>query len=104
MGQIPLVLSWMRFAMVRPGAATLACALVYWGEVTLEGLWVQPLRRMEHDQYIRLREWIRRWVGRGNMPTREARQNALMRVRRLRDAKVPKPPRVKAAETDWEDI
>lgn len=53
--QIPLVLTWMRYLRVWPSRDTLATALVYWGEVTLEGPWV-----------ARMREWsARRAAGYG---------------------------------------
>ncbi|KAI0759065.1 hypothetical protein C8Q74DRAFT_1372929 [Fomes fomentarius] len=53
--QIPLVLTWMRYLRVWPSRDTLATALVYWGEVTLEGPWV-----------VRMREWsARRAAGYG---------------------------------------
>ncbi|KAI0744649.1 hypothetical protein C8Q76DRAFT_700663 [Earliella scabrosa] len=42
--QIPLVLTWMRYLRVQPSRDTLATALVYWGELTLEGPWVERVR------------------------------------------------------------
>ena len=82
--QIPLVLTWMRYLKVHPSRDTLATALVYWGEVTFEGPWIQRLRGGE-SQYIRLLKWITKWVGRGNVPRRDEMQKALMRVKWFRE-------------------
>ncbi|KAI1789664.1 hypothetical protein LXA43DRAFT_1019805 [Ganoderma leucocontextum] len=97
--QIPLVLTWMRYLKVHPSRDTLATALVYWGEVTFEGPWIQRLRRGE-SQYVRLLKWITKWVGWGNVPRRDEMQKALMRVKWFRELDAFKV-KSKDAMGDW---
>ncbi|OJT05016.1 hypothetical protein TRAPUB_4198 [Trametes pubescens] len=79
--QVPLVLAWMRYLGVRPSKDTLAAALVYWGEVALEGPLIERWRGERGSGYGRLVAWVEEWVGRRGMPGREESQRALRRVR-----------------------
>ncbi|EIW56615.1 uncharacterized protein TRAVEDRAFT_128552 [Trametes versicolor FP-101664 SS1] len=79
--QVPLVLAWMRYLGVRPSKDTLAAALVYWGEVALEGPLIERWRGARGSEYGRLVAWVEEWVGRRGMPGREESQRALRRVR-----------------------
>ncbi|KAI0712747.1 hypothetical protein C8T65DRAFT_646788 [Cerioporus squamosus] len=85
--QVPLVLVWMRYLRVWPSRDTLATALVYWGEVALEGPWVQRVREWrarergeEDSEYVRGLKWITRWVGRKNVPRQDETWRALRRA------------------------
>ncbi|TFK80446.1 hypothetical protein K466DRAFT_605324 [Polyporus arcularius HHB13444] len=91
--QVPLVLVWMRYLRVWPSRDTLATALVYWGEVALEGPWVQRVREWrarergaEDSEYIRGVKWVTKWVGRKNVPRKDETYRALARVRWFRDS------------------
>ncbi|RPD77144.1 hypothetical protein L226DRAFT_459207 [Lentinus tigrinus ALCF2SS1-7] len=83
--QIPLVLVWMRYLRVWPSRDTLATALVYWGEVTLEGPWWRARTGVWESGYIQLIKWISRWVGKRRMPREKDTHKALERVRWIRD-------------------
>ncbi|KAI0674740.1 hypothetical protein C8Q78DRAFT_965279 [Trametes maxima] len=84
-GQIPRVLAWMRHLRVRPSRETLAVALVYWGEVSLEGPLIERWKGDSGSGYGRLEKWMGRWVGRRSMPRREEMQRALSRVKWFRE-------------------
>ena len=99
--QIPIVLSWMRFLGVQPQRVTLAAALVYWSEVTLEGPWFERWKG-EKSRYIALLKWITQWVGRRHTPHRGDMQDALGRVKWLREVIPPQPQEVK--NEDDEDM
>jgi len=67
--EIPLVLAWMREAGVRPRAATLAVALVFWQEVSVQAPLVERWRGGDaRDEYEKLRVWMEEWVGHEYMP------------------------------------
>ncbi|KAI0326288.1 hypothetical protein GY45DRAFT_1310684 [Cubamyces sp. BRFM 1775] len=83
--QIPLVLKWMQHLSVVPSSATLATALVYWAEVSLDGPWIEKIKGPGSSQYMRLRRWMMGWVGWKRMPRREDMQAALRRVQYFRD-------------------
>ncbi|KAI0632915.1 hypothetical protein C8Q77DRAFT_1120463 [Trametes polyzona] len=84
-GQVPLVLAWMKHLRVRPSKDTLATALVYWGEVSLEGPLIERWKGPGRSEYERLVEWIGKWVGKKGVPEREEMQRALRRVQYFRD-------------------
>ncbi|KAI0776774.1 hypothetical protein BD413DRAFT_468426 [Trametes elegans] len=84
-GEVPRVLQWMKYMGVTPSKDTLATALVYWGEVALEGPLIERWRGPARSEYDRLVRWIGKWVGRGRVPGREEMQNALRRIRYFRE-------------------
>ncbi|KAI0354329.1 hypothetical protein OH77DRAFT_1426412 [Trametes cingulata] len=84
-GQIPLVLQWMRYLDVQPSPNTLATALVYWGEVSLQGPLIERFRAPRRSQYELLVRWITKWVGARRVPMREEMQRALKRVQYFRE-------------------
>ncbi|KJA25431.1 hypothetical protein HYPSUDRAFT_213818 [Hypholoma sublateritium FD-334 SS-4] len=72
-GELALVLAWMRALGLQPSEATLALALVFWGEVGVQA----PLVEMwggtgagddGPGEYGRLVRWIREWVGEKRVP------------------------------------
>ena len=71
-GEIALVLAWMRALGLQPSEATLALALVFWGEVGVQAPLVEMLGGGAGDdgpgEYGRLVRWIREWVGEKRVP------------------------------------
>ncbi|KAI0742784.1 hypothetical protein C8Q80DRAFT_1190800 [Daedaleopsis nitida] len=130
--QIPLVLTWMRYMRVWPSPDTLATALVYWGEVTLEGPWIERMREWRarsqweereerkgdwrkkrekkyglkkyESEYVRMVKWMTKWVGWKNTPRSEQTQRALQRVRWFRDMRAFRPLRSRDVEGDWSHL
>ncbi|KAH9893981.1 hypothetical protein C8Q73DRAFT_774216 [Cubamyces lactineus] len=99
--QIPLVLRWMQHMSVGPSKATLATALVHWAEVSLDGPWIERIKGPGSSQYMRLRNWMTRWVGSKRMPRREDMQAALLRVQYFRDQhSLGAPPRDVEVDVD----
>ncbi|KAI0369235.1 hypothetical protein BV20DRAFT_997067 [Pilatotrama ljubarskyi] len=84
-GQIPLVLRWMEYLDVRPSPDTLATALVYWGDVSLQGPLMERFSGPGRSQYELLEKWITKWVGARRVPKREEMQRALKKVQYFRD-------------------
>lgn len=67
--EIPLMLAWMRALRVRPTGATLALALVFWSEVSVQAPLIEKWTGgSEKSEYSRLREWMKEWVGNGRVP------------------------------------
>lgn len=84
--EIPITLAWMRASGVRPGRATLAVAMVFWGEVSRHAPLVESWTGGEaKSQFTRLWLWVKEWVGEERMPEREDVGRWLHRVRRMRE-------------------
>jgi len=67
--EIPLALAWMRALGVRPSAATLATALVYFAQVGADAPLIQSIKGGPGSSpYERLIWWMKDWVGEENMP------------------------------------
>ncbi|KAJ8469151.1 hypothetical protein ONZ51_g9182 [Trametes cubensis] len=82
---VPLILKWMRYLAVGPSKTTLATALVYWAEVSLDGPWIEKMKGTESNRYMMLVRWLTDWVGPQRMPQRADMQMALQRVQYCRD-------------------
>lgn len=68
-GEIPLVLAWMRALSIQPSNSTLAVALMLWYEVSVQAPLVEKLSGgPERGEYARLVEWVRGWVGDYRVP------------------------------------
>ncbi|KAF8174903.1 hypothetical protein BJ912DRAFT_1024585 [Pholiota molesta] len=68
-GEIPLVLAWMRELGLQPSDSTLAVALVFWEEVSVQAPLVEKWSGgPERNEYARLVQWIKDWVGEKRMP------------------------------------
>ncbi|EPQ55890.1 hypothetical protein GLOTRDRAFT_121282 [Gloeophyllum trabeum ATCC 11539] len=85
-GDIPLALAWMRALAIPPRKATLALALAYWGEVSMNAPLVE--RVTGQNEYRRLWAWMGGWVGERGMPTREDVGDALRMLAQMREARV----------------
>ncbi|KAI0830208.1 hypothetical protein BC628DRAFT_986113 [Trametes gibbosa] len=103
-GQIPLVLVWMKYLGVRPSGNTLATALVYWSEVSLDGPLIETWKGEGRSKYAQLVRWMEKWVGRHSMPTREEMQGALNRVRWFRDTQKLRPRQMEGEDGDLEQL
>ncbi|TFY70776.1 hypothetical protein EVG20_g2235 [Dentipellis fragilis] len=81
--EIPLALAWMRELEILPRKKTLAFALVYWGEVSMDA----PLFEQwgsASGEYAKLVLWMRDWVGMDGVPTPDDLRQALRRIDKLR--------------------
>lgn len=103
-GQIPLVLAWMKYLGVRPSGNTLATALVYWSEVSLDGPLIEKWQGEGRSGYVQLVRWMEKWVGPMKMPTREEMQETLNRVRWYRDMQALKPRKMDGGLEDLEQL
>jgi len=70
-GEIPSLLAWMREVGVKPSQATLAVALVFWEEVSVQAPLVERwvMGGEGESEYVKLKEWIRDWVGGRRLPS-----------------------------------
>lgn len=84
--EVPLVLEWMRYLHVRPSRSTIATALTYWGEVSLDAPWLERMKGgRANSSYAMLETWLTGWLGKGNMPKQHHMQAALQRIRFVRE-------------------
>ncbi|KAI0313478.1 hypothetical protein OF83DRAFT_1175648 [Amylostereum chailletii] len=83
--EIPRVLAWMRALGIVPKRETLAYALVYWGEVTVDAPLVGAFRGSGKDEYVKLVKWILDWAG--YVPSDTDFGMAMRRVERMRRGK-----------------
>lgn len=67
--EIPLVLGWQRALRIAPSKATLATALVYWMDVSMDAPLVERFKRTRgRDPFALLSAWMEDWVGKTGMP------------------------------------
>ncbi|KAJ3508423.1 hypothetical protein NLJ89_g5762 [Agrocybe chaxingu] len=67
--EIPLVLAWMRALGLQPSNSTLAVALVFWAEVSVQAPLVEKWSGgPEQNEYAKLVDWLRDWVGERRLP------------------------------------
>ncbi|KAF9481590.1 hypothetical protein BDN70DRAFT_517808 [Pholiota conissans] len=67
--EIPLVLAWMRELGLQPSESTLAVALVFWAEVSVQAPLVERWNGGPgRNEYAKLVEWIADWVGKKRVP------------------------------------
>ncbi|TFK36525.1 hypothetical protein BDQ12DRAFT_654227 [Crucibulum laeve] len=68
--EIPLTLAWMRALDIQPSGSTLAAALVFWAEVSLQAPLVEAWSGgAQKSEFIKLADWVREWVGEPRAPT-----------------------------------
>ncbi|KAH9943760.1 hypothetical protein B0H21DRAFT_695230 [Amylocystis lapponica] len=65
--QVPLALAWMQRLGVMPSRNTLATALVYWAEVSMDAPLIERWKGGT-SEYSKLVRWMRDWIGDGGMP------------------------------------
>jgi hypothetical protein len=67
--EIPLVLAWMKELGIQPSDSTIAVALVFWAEVSVQAPLVEKWTGgPEKNEYSKLVNWIRDWVGEKRLP------------------------------------
>lgn len=88
--QIPLVLAWMRYLNIRASQHTLAIALVYWAEVSMDAPFMEQWKG-GRSQYVKLIQWMQEWVGPWRMPTDEHIGMHIQRLKRFRELSISRP-------------
>ena len=84
---IPRALAWMRHLNIRPSKSTLATALVYWAEVSMDAPLIAALKgRSKMDPYSRLTGWLMHWVGERGMPSNEQIGEQMRRINYYRNS------------------
>ena len=67
--EIPLVLAWMKELGIQPSESTIAVALVFWAEVGVQAPLIEKWAGgPENNEYSKLVNWIRDWVGEIRLP------------------------------------
>ena len=67
--EIPLVLAWMKELGIQPSESTIAVSLVFWAEVGVQAPLVEKWSGgPENNEYSKLVDWIRDWVGEMRLP------------------------------------
>ena len=67
--EIPLVLAWMKELNIVPSDSTIAIALVFWAELGVQAPLVEKwYGGPENNEYSRLVDWIKCWVGENRLP------------------------------------
>ncbi|KII90134.1 hypothetical protein PLICRDRAFT_108304 [Plicaturopsis crispa FD-325 SS-3] len=83
--EIPLALAWMRALGVSPAQSTLAMALVFWGEVSLQAPLIESWAGgRASSEYEKLVQWIRDWVGDDRVPKDHHIGHWLRQVKKMR--------------------
>ncbi|KAF9562864.1 hypothetical protein CPC08DRAFT_816890 [Agrocybe pediades] len=73
--EIPLVLAWMRTIGIQPSDSTLAVALTFWAEISVQAPLVEKWNGgPEQNEYTKLVDWIKDWVGEERLPDDELMQ------------------------------
>jgi hypothetical protein len=86
--EIPLALAWQRALGIAPSKATLATALVYWTEVSMDAPLMERFRgRGAKNPYTQLVLWLEGWVGTDGMPGREEMSAEMRRAAYYRDSR-----------------
>ena len=93
--EIPLVLAWMKELGIVPRDSTIAVALVFWAELGVQAPLVEKWSGgPEKNEYSKLVEWIRDWVGEKMLPDPEMLHKWQGIVKKMRES------RGKQAESD----
>ena len=88
--EIPLVLAWMKELHIQPSDSTLAVALVFWAELGVQAPLVEKLTGgPENNEFSKLVDWIRDWVGEGRLPHARTLYKWQCVVKKMRESKGP---------------
>jgi len=85
-GDIPLALAWMRALDIKTRPQTLALAMAYWGEVSMNAPLVE--RMTGQNEYRKLWAWVEDWVGAAGVPRRRDNMDALRLLAEMRETRV----------------
>jgi hypothetical protein len=88
--EIPLVLAWMKELRIQPSDSTIAVALVFWAELGVQAPLVERLTGgPENNEYSKLVDWIRDWVGEKRLPDARTLYKWQCIVKKMRETKDP---------------
>lgn len=88
--EIPLVLAWMKELSIQPSESTIAVALVFWAELGVQAPLVEKWSGgPEKNEYSRLVDWIRNWVGKKMLPRPETLHKWQCIVKKMRESSEP---------------
>ena len=88
--EIPLVLAWMKELCILPTESTIAVALVFWAELGVQAPLVEKWSGgPEKNEYSRLVDWIRDWVGNKKIPSPNMLYKWQRVVRKMREFREP---------------
>lgn len=86
--EIPLVLAWMKALGIQPSDSTIAVALVFWAEVGVQAPLVEKWTGgPENNEYSKLVNWIRDWVGDERLPHARTLYKWQCIVKKMRETK-----------------
>ena len=86
--EIPLVLAWMKELGIVPGNSTIAVALVFWAELGVQAPLVEKWSGgPEKNEYSKLVDWIRGWVGNNMIPSPEILHKWQCIVKKMRESR-----------------
>ncbi|KAH6912076.1 hypothetical protein BKA70DRAFT_1266484 [Coprinopsis sp. MPI-PUGE-AT-0042] len=97
--EVALTMAWMRHLRIYPSQATLALAMVLWGEISVEAPIVQGLSNFGRsgeegsegnsrpmDEYERFVQWLGGWVGKKKIPEDHVLRNFRVVVKNIRNS------------------
>jgi hypothetical protein len=88
--EIPLVLAWMKELKILPGESTIAVALVFWAEMGVQAPLVEKWSGgPENNEYSKLVDWIRDWIGEKRLPHPGTLHKWQCIVKKMRESKGP---------------
>ena len=88
--EIPLVLAWMKELRIIPTESTIAVALVFWAELGVQAPLVEKwYGGPENNEYSRLVDWIKDWVGMKKLPSPEMLYKWQCVVKKMRESREP---------------
>ena len=86
--EIPLVLAWMKELGIVPRESTIAAALVFWAELGIQAPLVEKWSGgPEKNEYSKLVDWIRGWVGKKSLPGPEMLYKWQCIVKKMRESR-----------------
>ena len=86
--EIPLVLAWMKELRIQPSDSTIAVALVFWAEVSVQAPLVEKWAGgPENNEYSKLVNWIRDWIGEKRLPYARRLYKWQCIVKKMRETK-----------------
>jgi len=86
--EIPLVLAWMKELRIQPSNSTIAVALVFWAELSVQAPLVEKWTGgPENNEYSKLVDWIGDWVGERRLPYARTLYKWQCIVKKMRETK-----------------